>query len=302
MGNKGLGETAEFCSFHPLVNITYFALVVGITMFSISPYFLAVSLVFSWSYAFVLKGFKSLKLNLGISLAMLLVMVIINMFFNNNGETVLMYINTNRITAESIVYGIASAVMLIAVVVWFSCFNVIITADKLIYLFGKVAPVLGLTLSMIFRFIPLLKNRFAEITLGQKCMKRSHTEGNLIRRARQLLKEVSILIAWSLEASIESADSMEARGYGLKGRTSFHLFKFSRRDIAMLILMAVTASPVFYGAYLGVTNMYFYPKLVLPQLDLTTALILISYAILSAAPMIVDIIGEYKWKQLDLNM
>ena len=95
---------------------------------------------------------------------------------------------------------------------------------------------------------------------------------------------------------------MEARGYGLKGRTSFHLFKFSRRDIAMLILMAVTASPVFYGAYLGVTNMYFYPKLVLPQLDLTTALILISYAILSAAPMIVDIIGEYKWKQLDLNM
>lgn len=302
MENKGLGETAEFCSYHPLVNITYFALVVGITMFSISPYFLVVTLVFSWSYAFVLKGVKSLKMNLAVTLAMLLIMVIINMFFNNNGETVLMYINTNRITAESIAYGIASAVMLISVVVWFSCFNVIITADKLIYLFGKVAPVLGLTLSMIFRFIPLLKNRFAEITLGQKCMKRSHTEGNLIRRARQLLKEVSILIAWSLEASIESADSMEARGYGLKGRTSFHLFKFSRRDIAMLILMAVTAAPVLIGAYLGVTNMYFYPKLVFPQLDLTTVLILCSYAVLAAAPMIVDIVGEYKWKQLDLNM
>ena len=62
MDNKGLGETAEFCSYHPLVNITYFALVVGITMFSISPYFLAVTMVLSWSYAFVLKGTKSLRL------------------------------------------------------------------------------------------------------------------------------------------------------------------------------------------------------------------------------------------------
>lgn len=302
MENRGLGESAEFCSCHPLVNITYFALVIGITMFSISPYFLAVTLILSWSYAFVLKGPRSLKQNILISLAMLLIMAIINVFFNNNGETVLLYINTNRITAESIAYGIASAVMLISVVVWFSCFNVIITADKLIWLFGKIAPVLGLTLSMIFRFIPLLKTRFAEITLGQKCMKRSHTEGNFIRRGRQLLKEVSILIAWSLEASIESADSMEARGYGLKGRTSFHLFKFSRRDIMLLILMAVTAAPVIYGAYIGVTNMYFYPKLVLPRLDLTTALILCSYWVLASSPMIVDIIGEYKWKQSDLNM
>lgn len=70
----------------------------------------------------------------------------------------------------------------------------------------------------------------------------------------------------------------------------------------MLILMAVTAAPVLIGAYLGLTNMYFYPKLVFPKLDLTTGLILCSYAALAAAPMIVDIVGEYKWKQLDLNM
>lgn len=42
------------------------------------------------------------------------VMVVINLFFNNNGETVLFYINTNRITAESIGYGIASAILLVA--------------------------------------------------------------------------------------------------------------------------------------------------------------------------------------------
>ena len=302
MFHNGLGENAEFYRYHPVVNFVYFALVTGITMFSMSPYFLAVTFVFSWIYSVLLKGRGIIKFNLTMSFSIMLVMVIINLFFSGNGETVLFYINTNRVTAESAVYGAASAIMLISVVIWFTSFNVMISADKLIYLFGKVAPVLGLTLSMIFRFIPLLKNRFAEITLGQRCMKRSHSDGNLLRRARQLLKEVSILIAWSLEASIESADSMEARGYGLKGRTSFHLYRFTGRDFGTLAFMAALSLPVIYGISTGLTDMYFYPKLILPEMNLQTAVILMCYCMLAAAPILIDIAGEYKWKQSDLTM
>lgn len=302
MFRNGLYENAEFYRYHPIVNFVYFALVIGITMFSMSPYFLAVTFGFSWIYSVLLRGKEIIKFNLMMCFSIMVVMVIINLFFSGNGETVLFYINTNRITAESAVYGAASAVMLISVVIWFTSFNVMISADKLIYLFGKAAPVLGLTLSMIFRFIPLLKNRFAEITLGQKCMKRSHSEGNPIKRSRQLLKEVSILIAWSLEASIESADSMEARGYGLKGRTSFHLYRFTGRDTAALILMTAVSLPVIYGISTGLTNMYFYPKLVLPEMNLQTAVILMCYCVLAAVPILIDLAGEYKWRQLDLTI
>ena len=302
MIKKGLGEHTEFSAYHPLVNIVYFALVIGVTMFSLSPYFLAVTTVFSWAYAFLLKGTDGLKMNAIMSLSVIIVMVFINMFFVNNGETVLFYINTNRVTLEAICYGIASALMLISVLVWFSSFNVIITADKLIYVFGKVAPVLGLTLSMIFRFIPLLKSRFAEISLGQKCMGRSHNKGGIIKKARQLLKELSILIAWSLEASIESADSMEARGYGLHGRTSFHLFKFSQRDIVVLIIFAVTGIPLIIGTVANLTDMNFYPAVALPEMNSVTAVLLVCYCILAATPLVIDIAGEIKWRQLDLKM
>lgn len=302
MLKKGLGEHTEFSAYHPLVNILYFTLVIGITMFSLSPYFLAVTTIFSWGYAFLLKGTDGLKFNAVMSISVLVVMVIINMFFVNNGETVLFYINTNRITLEAVLYGIASALMLISVLVWFSSFNVIITADKLIYIFGKVAPVLGLTLSMIFRFIPLLKSRFAEISLGQKCMGRSHNKGGLIKKARQLMKELSILIAWSLEASIESADSMEARGYGLHGRTSFHLFKFSHRDIVALVLMAVTGIPLVAAVFGGMTDMAFYPVVAFPEVNFVTALLVICYCVLAATPLVIDIVGEIKWKQLDSKM
>lgn len=302
MHKQGLGETSEFCTYHPLVNLVYFALVIGITMFSMSPYFVAATIVGAWAYSILLKGKPALKFNLFMSIPMVLVMMVVNTFFNNNGEMVLFYLNTSRVTLEAMVFGFVGGLVLVAVVVWFSCFNVVMTSDKLIYLFGKVAPVLGLTLSMIFRFIPLLKSRFAEISLGQKCMGRGHDQGNLIKRARQLVKEISILIAWSLEASIESADSMEARGYGLKGRTSFHLFKLSSRDYIALGAMAVTGIPVIIGCAKDMTNMYFFPKLVIESLDLQTALMLLCYAVLIVIPMIIDIVGELKWRQLDLEM
>lgn len=302
MLSKGLGDNTEFADYHPLVNMLYFALVIGITMFSLSPYFLAVTFIFSWIYSVLLRGKKAVKMNLFMSVLMLAVMVFMNMFFNNNGETVLFYINTNRITAESIIYGTASGIMLISVIIWFSCFNVIMTADKVIYLFGKTAPVLGLTLSMIFRFIPLLQSRFAEISLGQKCMGRSHSKGSFIARARQVVKEISILIAWSLEASIESGDSMEARGYGLRGRTSFHLYKISGRDIKAMAVMAICAVPVFLAMAMKLTTVSYYPVPVMPESSPLTFISIICYAVLTATPIIIDIAGEYRWKQLDLNM
>ena len=171
------------------------------------------------------------------------------------------------------------------------------TSDKLIYLFGKAAPVLGLTLSMIFRFIPLLKSRFREIKMGQQCMGR-HTEGGAFAKTRQLCKEVSILISWSLEASIETSDSMEARGYGLHSRTSFHLFKMSPTDWMVLTAVLITGSISATGCMLGKTSIYFYPVIQFAEWDVLRVITLISFALLLAVPMILDITGERKWHRL----
>jgi ABC-type cobalt transport system, permease component CbiQ and related transporters len=191
--------------------------------------------------------------------------------------------------------------MLVSVIIWFVSFNTIMSADKLIFIFGKAAPVLGLTLSMIFRYIPLLKNRFQEIKMGQACLGRGEQKG-FVAKMRQFGKEVSILISWSLESSIESADSMEARGYGLKGRTSFHLYKFTRRDTTLLVLMLVLGAIVIVGCILGKTSVYFYPVYVVGSFDLMTAVTLAAYVLLLALPMILDIQGEVRWKQSSLEM
>jgi len=296
----GIGEKAEFAGYHPVVNLIFFVFTIGVTMFSTNPYFLVVTVILSWTYSIMLHGKKIIKTNLMISLPIVVLMSVINTLFTHNGATTLFYLGGNRITLEAFLFGFASAIMLSAVIVWFGCFNVIMSSDKFIYVFGKAAPVVGLTMSMIFRFIPLLKNRYKEINLGQRCMGR-HTEKGFIAKARQLVKEVSILISWSLESSIETADSMEARGYGLPGRTSFHLFKFTKKDWTALVLMLVTGGLAAAGAFLGKTSIYYYPKIKLPEIDPLMAASLIGFITIMILPILIDIAGERKWQQLSLE-
>ena len=300
MFKDGLGEGSTFAGCHPAVNLIFFLFTIGITMFSMSPVFLAATLVFSWLYSILLNGKKAIKSNLLFTLPIVVIMAVINTLFTHNGATVLFYVNNSRITLEALLYGLAAAVLLSSIIVWFSCFNVVMTSDKLIYIFGKAAPVLGLTLSMIFRFIPLLKARFREISMGQRCMGR-HVTGGFMAKLRQVTKEVSILISWSLEAAIETSDSMEARGYGLPGRSSFHLFKMTPTDKVLLTGISISGIIAAVGCALGKTSIYYYPKVVLGQWDIMTVITFAAYIALLAVPVIADILGEIKWQQYRLE-
>lgn len=295
MLRNGIGESSEFSRFHPLVNLAYFVIVIGITMFSMSPAFLLANLMLSWIYSILLRGSAVIKQNLIVAAFTLIVMSVINLFFTHEGVTVLFYLNDNAITLEALIYGLCSAAMLISVITWFVSFNVIMSSEKLIYIFGKTAPVIGLTLSMIFRYVPLLKERYAEIHTGQMCMGREKEKG-FLNRMRQFGKEVSILISWSLESSIESADSMEARGYGLKGRTSFHLYRLQMRDICFLSITFLLALTVIYGKYSGKDAVSFYPDFRY-NFDLQSAAVLLAYSVLAILPALMDVYGEMKWKQ-----
>ena len=302
MKKTNLEKENEFKSYHPLISFIYFCIVIGISMFSMNPVFLGLSFVSSWVYSIILKGKKAVKFNICFCIPIIIIMTLINGLSTHNGMTILFYLNNNAITLEAILYGLASSVMLCSVIIWFSCYNVVITSDKIIYLFGRIAPVLALTISMCFRFIPLLKNRFKEINQGQKCMGRDISSGSIIFKIRQFFKQVSILIAWSLEEAIETSDSMEARGYGLKGRTSFHLYHFEKRDLLALIYILIVSIMPIISCITGKTDIYYYPKIVFTKLEIMTIISMITYLLLLLFPVIIEVKGARKWKKFNLEM
>lgn len=109
-----------------------FDVVVLISMFSMSPVFLVLSFFTGFGYSVILGGWKSIRFNLIFAVPVLFFTMIINPLSNHRGVTVLFYLNDNAITLEAILYGLASAAMLVSVVMWFSCFNKIMTSDKII--------------------------------------------------------------------------------------------------------------------------------------------------------------------------
>jgi energy-coupling factor transport system permease protein len=296
--NKGIGNINEFATYHPGVIFTYFFLVMGVTMTTYSPGVFAVSVVCAWAYSIYLKGKSALKFNFAVTLAIILFTATFNTLFTHDGQTVLLYINANRITTEALVFGIYSGLMLSTVVIWFSSFNKIVSSEMIMYLFSKVSSIFGLMISMIFRYIPMLKLRYDEISMGQHCIGKE--QGNsLPGKIGQVVKKISILISWSLESSIETADSMAARGYGLSGRSSFHLYKWSVRDVIVILLMVAAFAAGTVVALGGNTEMVFYPKMKVPGLTLRGVCETLAFAVYGLMPMIIDICGEYRWKKLE---
>lgn len=234
-----------FSSYHPAVDLLYFVLVLGFTMFFMHPVSLAVSLASSLAYAIDLNGRRAVRFALML-LPMMLMAALINPAFNHEGATILCYLPTgNPLTLESILYGAAAAVMLASVITWFSCYTAVMTSDKFVYLFGRVIPALSLILSMTLRMVPRFKERMHVVSEAQRCVGRDMSSGGLLQRAKNAVTILSILITWMLEDAIETADSMKSRGYGLPGRTAFSIYRFDGRDKLALGWL------LFCGFYIG---------------------------------------------------
>ena len=225
-----------FSACHPIVNFLYFGQVLFFSMFFMHPVSLCISLTAALIYAISLNGREAVRLSLRFLLPMMAMAAITNPVFNHAGITILTYLPSgNPLTLESILYGIAAAVMLAAVVLWFSCYSAVMTSDKFVYLFGRILPALSLLLSMTLRFIPKFKAQFRVVARAQACVDRDISSGSLLGRLRNAVTILSILVTWSLENAIETADSMKSRGYGLPGRTAFSIYRLDDRDRMVLL-------------------------------------------------------------------
>ena len=139
-----------FSQCHPAANALFFALVFSFTMLLMHPFFLAVSLLSALLYLRDLTGRGGLRSALPYLLPTLAAALIFNLLFNRSGATVLARLPSGSpLTLESLLYGLAAAAMLAAALLWFSCWSVVLSADKFIFLFGKAAPALSLILSSL---------------------------------------------------------------------------------------------------------------------------------------------------------
>ena len=287
----------SFSEYHPFINLIYFAFTISFSLVLTHPLAQGISLVCAVIYAVSINGKKSVIFLLKYCLPMVLLTAFINPAFNHEGATTLMYFpNGNPLTLESILYGFSAGVMIITTLMWFSSFNRVMTTDKFIYLFGKVIPALSLVLSMSLRFVPKFKSQMQTVIEAQRSIGRDVSNGSLLQRTKTAIHIFSIMITWSLENAIETADSMKSRGYGLKGRTAFSIYRFDERDKYTLAWLSFCGLFLVAGTILNAFGFRYFPDIRYAAFDMTTIPFYCVYSALCITPVILNLKEERKWK------
>lgn len=291
-----------FAAYHPAVNMLYFTAVIGFSMFFMHPVCLFLSFICASVYAVYLNGKKALLVGLLFLLPILIFTVLVNPLFNHQGATILTYLpDGNPVTLESLVYGFAAAIMLINVVTWFSCFNTVMTSDKFGYLLGRIIPALSLILSMSLRLVPRFIRQIKVVSNAQKCIGQDIACGSVFQRVKNGIRILSVMVTWTLENAIETADSMKSRGYGLPGRTAFSLFRFDRRDglAAAYILSCIII--IITGAVLEVYRFRYFPTIMQVTGKYNggwSAALFVVYFALFSFPLIINLKEDLIWKHI----
>lgn len=227
-----------FSKCHPAVNFLFFAGAIGLSVLIQHPAYLLAGLIAGASYYFLLCGKKGIK-TLIILLPLFLVLTAINPLFNTMGRTVWFHIFGRPYTCEALLYGAATAGMFVVVILWFGCYNRVLTSDKFTSLFGNFIPSISLLLVMVLRMVPNFIRKAGQIAGARKSIGKGAGEASTTKeKLKSGICVLDALATWALEGSVVTGDSMRARGYGTAKRTSFMIYRMTAADWLCTITMA----------------------------------------------------------------
>ncbi len=285
-----------FGRLHPLVNMTFFVCAISFCVLLRHPAFQAMTVVLAFVNCLSL-GCALGKRTLGYLTFLFLVLALANPLFNPMGETVLFtYFDGRNFTLESLAFGLSSAALLLSVLLWFMAFNLVMTGEKLMYLFGGLVPSLSLVLVMTFRLIPLYRARLGSIASAREGMRSGKGEGGFASELKDALLRVSVLLTWAFEGAVETADSMRSRGYGMGKRSRFSPYRFDSRDAWVLASMLVLAAVVVYGVLYGASAAQYLPSFDFAGFDVSFLVTLCSYGLLLSIPVFVNLGEGMAWR------
>ena len=311
--------TDEVSRYHPVVNLIFYLLVLGTTMFQMSVGLVFISLFSAVVYYFMLKKTEGLKY-CAVVVGIIIVSAIINPLFSHKGGTLLFYLFTgNPVTLESIIYGLISAIIIGAMLLWFSTFNQVMGVERILGAIGKVLPNVSLLITMIMRFIPQYTRHQRKVSMVNKVNKRNYGEKiNLLNREKTEKENVieackkqkkkngidkiidsikegsrtfSITTTWALENSIYTADSMKARGFGTGRRTNYSNYKFQKRDYLLMGWLVILWLVVVFSLEREKVYTYYYPFIQVKN----NVVVYLIYGLLCLTPVLINVKEEIRW-------
>lgn len=246
-----------FDASHPAVPALYLALTLGLTMFSLQPVLICLSLAGALAYGCCARGPRTCLLGLRWQLPVILIIAVFNPLFSASGSTELFRLGVRAVYLESLCYGFAMGGMFVASMLWFQAGSELLAFDKVMALLGNAAPVIALMVSMSMRLIPRFLRQGRSIEAVQAVARPAGASA-----AASRLRLSSVLMGWAMEDSLETADAMRARGWDAsRRRTTYTRFRFTVAD-GMAVAALLAAGVLCVALAWAATSQYaFYPTM-----------------------------------------
>ena len=258
------GKTMRYDAFskcHPAVNFLFFVGAIGLTVVIQHPAFLLAGVLTGGIYYLLLNGKKGWKTILSL-LPMFIILTAINPLLNTLGATPLFYLWGRPYTLEALFYGGALASMFVIMMLWFGCYNKVLTSDKFTSLFGSLIPSISLLLVMILRMIPNFIRKTQGVIGARKSIGKGASEAATTKeKLSDGMTVLGALTGWALEGSVVTGDSMRARGYGCAKRTSFMIYRMKAHDWILVVIMTALLALTITALCLGQSAAAFVPDI-----------------------------------------
>ena len=249
---------SAFSRLHPAVSVSLCGVILCLAFLTRDPVMAVILGAGALLFAGECRGFAFAAKRLLLFLLITLAGAVTNPFISHRGVTILFYLGTSAVTAESALYGAVSGAMLADVILWCETFYHAVPLESTLYYLGKALPRTALVLSMALRFVPRLALRLREARAAQRAF---HPEDNV----KNALGALRTGVALTLEECCEIAAGMEERGYGTGKRTSYALYRFGVRDGCAALIVLLLGAGCAAGALTGAFRFECYPVVSFPD-------------------------------------
>jgi len=278
-----------FTIFNPIINFIYFVAAIYFIAVFTHPLYVIAAYIAMILYYLVLNGKKGLRLVL-FFFVIQTIYVLLYISHRHFGVTVL-YRNSigNNVTMEAICSGVIRSIKGSSLMLCFLCMINIMSGNRIIYILGRICPKASLFAAILFRNIGRLKERWSLVKIGRHCAGCGAEKGRLQSSVCNYINTASAVIGTTLDDFIECSTGMKSRGYTLKGRTSYPLYRFNVRDRLMLLGMVFLIVGGQVTDCLGYADVLWNPRIIFPEYDTMAWLLAMLYGIYLLIPVMVSI-------------
>lgn len=286
-------------SIHPFVMFFYYICLGFFAMFFNHPIVLLAGCLSLVAVNLAHGSGRTLKQWVPMMMVMALLIILINPFINSRGTHIFFYFRGKQVTLEATLYGIVTSMSLLMILLLFISLNAVLNGNKILYIFSRILPKTAFLVMLSIRFVPLLKRRLTEIQDVQRLKGMTLRQGSIRDRAKSGMSIMQILLAWSLEEAIETADSMKARGYGMGKRSPYIPYRFTKMDLNRLVCLFLLFILSVVGGFLGYGKIIIYPMLGTLHFYPLDWVVLTSSLVVMLFPVFVEGREQLKWNYSD---